>query len=72
MHGEKRNLRVYRVLVGKPEVERPLIGPRHGWGNNIQIDFKEIWWGSMDWLDLSQDRVLWRALVNTVLNFRVP
>jgi hypothetical protein len=68
--GEKRN--VYRILVGKPEKKRPLGRPRRRWVDNIKIDLREIGWDGMDWIDLVQDRDQWRALVNTVVNLRVP
>jgi hypothetical protein len=68
--GEKRN--VYRILVGKPEGERPLGRPRRRWEDNNRIDLRKIGWGGMDWIDLAQDRDQWRTLVNTVLNLRVP
>jgi hypothetical protein len=67
---EKRN--AYRILVGKPEGKRPLGRPRHRWVDNIKIDLGEIGWDGVDWVDLAQDRDQWRALVNTVLNLRVP
>jgi hypothetical protein len=67
---EKRN--VYRILVGKPEEKRPLGRPRPRWVYNIKMDFREIEWGDMDWIDLAQDRNQWRAVVNTVMNLRVP
>jgi hypothetical protein len=67
---EKRN--AYRILVGKPEGKRPLGRPRRRWEDNIRIDLREIGWGGMDWIDLAQDRDQWRALVNTVMNLRVP
>jgi hypothetical protein len=67
---EKRN--AYRILVGKPEGKRPLGRPRHRWVNNIKMDLREIGWYGMDWIDLVQDRDQWRALVNTVMNLRVP
>jgi hypothetical protein len=70
MHGEKRN--AYRILVGKPEGKRPLGRPRRKWEGNIKMDVREIEWGGMDWIDLAQDRDQWRALVNTVMNLRVP
>jgi hypothetical protein len=68
--GEKRN--AYRILVGKPEGKRPLGRPRLRWEENIRMDLREIGWGGMDWIDLAQDRDQWRALVNTVMNLRVP
>jgi hypothetical protein len=68
--GKKRN--AYRILVGKPEGKSPLGRPRHRWEDNIRIDPREIRWGGMDWIDLVQDRDQWRALVNTVMNLRVP
>jgi hypothetical protein len=68
--GEKRN--AYRILVGKPEGRRPLGRPRHRWVDNIKMDLTEIGLDGMDWVDLAQDRDHWRALVNTVINLRVP
>jgi hypothetical protein len=68
--GEKRN--AYRILVGKPEGKRPLGRQRRRWVDNIKMDLREIGWYDMDWIDLAQDRDQWRALVNTVMNFRVP
>jgi hypothetical protein len=67
---EKRN--AYRIFVGKREGKRPLRRPRRRWVDNINMDLREIGWGGMGWLDLAQDRVQRRALVNTVMNFRVP
>jgi hypothetical protein len=64
--GEKRN--TYRILMGKPEGKRPL----GRWVDNIKMDLREIGWSSMDWIDLAQDRVQWRPLMNTVMNLRVP
>ena len=61
---------VHRVLVGKPEGKRPLGRPRRRWEDNIKMDLQEV--GCWDWMDLAQDRDMWRALVNTVRNFRVP
>jgi 3-oxoacyl-ACP reductase-like protein len=63
---------VYRVLVGKPEEMRPLGRPRRRWEDNIKMDFQEVGCGGMDWIGLAQDRDRWRALVNEVMNFRVP
>jgi hypothetical protein len=62
----------YRILVGKSEGKRPLGRPRRRWVNNIKIDFREIEWDGVDWIDLAQDRDQWRALVNTVMKFWVP
>jgi hypothetical protein len=62
---EKRN--AYKILVGKPEGKRPLGRPRHRWVDDIKADLREIGWGGMDWIDLAEDRDLWRALVNRVL-----
>jgi hypothetical protein len=61
-----------RLLVGKPEGKRPLGRPRHRWADNIRMDLRELGWGDVDWIDLTQDRNRWRALVNSVLNLRVP
>jgi hypothetical protein len=68
--GEKRN--TYRLLVGKPEGRRPLRRPICRWLDNIRMDLVEVGWGDVDWIDLAQDRDRWRALVNSVLNLRVP
>jgi hypothetical protein len=68
--GEKRN--VCNLLVGKPEGKRPLGRPRHRWIDNIMIDLLEIGLGVVDWIGLAQDRYRWRALVNGVMNLRVP
>jgi hypothetical protein len=67
---EKRN--AYRLLVGKPEGMRPLGRPRHRWVDNIKMDLGEVGWGDVDWIGLAKDRNTWRALVNSVLNPRVP
>jgi hypothetical protein len=68
--GEKRN--AYRILVGKPEGKRTLRNRRRRWVDNIKMDIREMGWGGMDWIDLTQDRDQWRALVNMVMNLRVP
>ena len=63
---------VYRVLVGKLEGKRPLGRPRLGWEDNIKMDLQEVGRGCGDWMELAQDRDRWRALVNAVMNLRVP
>ena len=60
-----------RVLVGKPEGKRPLVRPRHRWRDNIKVNFQEVGWEDMDWIDLVQNRDSWRALVNAVMNLEV-
>jgi hypothetical protein len=64
--GAKMN--AYRLLVGK----RPLGRPTRRWVDNIRMDIGEVEWGDMDWIGLAKDRNRWRALVNSVLNLRVP
>jgi hypothetical protein len=64
--------KAYRILVGKPEGKRPLERPRRRWVDNIKVDLTEIGWDGVDWIELAQDRDQWRALVNTVMNLRVP
>jgi hypothetical protein len=68
--GEKRN--VYKLMVGKPEGKRPLGRPRRRWIDNIKMDLLEIGFSGVDWIGLAQDRYRWRALVNSVMNLRVP
>jgi len=63
---------VHVVLVGKPERKRPLGSPRRRLQGNVKTDFQELGGGCGDWLELAQDRERWRALVSTVMNFRVP
>jgi len=62
---------VYRDLVGKPEGKRQLVRPRRRWEDNITMDLQEVGCGSMDWIELAQNRDWWRALVNAVMNIRV-
>ena len=68
--GEGRGM--HRVLVGKLEEKRRLGRPRRRWKNNIKMDFQEVGRGCVDWMEMAQYRVRWRALVSTVMNFRVP
>ena len=68
--GERRG--VYRVLVGKPEEKRPLGRPRRRWEDNIKTDLQEVGCGGIDWIELAHDKDRWRALVNAVMNLRVP
>jgi len=63
---------VYRVLVGKPEGKRPLGRSRRRWEDNIKMDLQEVGCGGIDWIELAQDKDRWRALVNAVMNLRVP
>jgi hypothetical protein len=69
-NGENRN--AYRLFVGKPEGKSPLGRPRRMWVDNIRMDLGEVGWGDVDWIGLAQDRNRWRALLNSVLNLRVP
>jgi hypothetical protein len=63
---------VYRVLVGRPEGKRPLGRPRRRWEDNIWLNLRETGIDSTNWIRLAQDRVRWRAFVNTVMSLRVP
>jgi hypothetical protein len=71
-HVARMGENVYRLLVGKPEGKRPLGGPRRRWIDNIKMDLLEIGLNVVDWIGLAQDRYSWRALVNSVMNLRVP
>jgi hypothetical protein len=68
--GETRN--ACRILLVKPEGKRPLGTPSRKWVDNIKMDVREIKWDGMDWIDVAQDKHQLRALVNTVMNLRVP
>jgi hypothetical protein len=68
--GEVRG--AYNILVGRPEGRRPLARPRCRWEDNIEMDLREIVFGDVYWIHWAQDRDRWRALVNTVMNLRVP
>jgi hypothetical protein len=70
MNGEKRN--AYRILVRKPEGKRQLGRPRRRWIDNIKMDLLEIGVNVEAWIGLAQDRYRWGALVNSVMNLRVP
>jgi hypothetical protein len=67
--GEERN--TYKVLVGNPKGRRPLGRPRRRWENGIKMDLGETGWGSVDWIQLAEDRDRWRAVVNVVMKLRV-
>ena len=68
--GEGRG--VYRVWVGKPEEKRSLGRPRSRWEGNIKMDLQEVGCGIMGWIELAQDRDSWWALLNDVMNIRIP
>jgi hypothetical protein len=61
----------YNILVGKHDGKRPFVTPRHRCQDNIRMDLRETWYKDMDWMHLAQNTDQWRALVNTVINFRV-
>jgi hypothetical protein len=68
--GEEEN--AYRLLAGNPDGKKPLGKPRRKWVDNIRMDLGEVGWGNLGWIGLAQDRNRWRAVVNSVLNLRVP
>jgi hypothetical protein len=68
--GEVRG--AYNILVGRPEGRRPLRRPRRRWEDNIKMDLRETGFGDVDWIHWAQDRDSWRAIMNTVMNLRVP
>ena len=61
-----------RILVGRPDRKRLLARPTHRWEDNIKMDYQEVGWGGMDWIDLAQERDRWWALVNAIMNLQVP
>jgi hypothetical protein len=69
-NGEKSN--ACRIFERKPQGKRPVGRPRSSWLDNFKMDLREIGWDGIHWIDLVQDRDQWRALVNTVMNLRVP
>jgi hypothetical protein len=64
-------IKVFKVLMGKPEGKRSLGRPRRKWEDGIRMDLKEIGLGGVDWIRLSQDRDRWRAVVSAVMNLRI-
>jgi hypothetical protein len=62
----------FRILVGIPEGRRPLRKPRRRWEDNIKMDLQEVGWNGVAWFGMAPDRERWRALVNAVMNLRVP
>jgi hypothetical protein len=70
--GMEEKRKAYRLLVGKPEGKRPLGRTRRRWVDNVRMDLGEVGWSDVDWIGLAKDRNRWRALVNSVLNLRVP
>jgi hypothetical protein len=67
--GEER--KVYKALVGKPKGKRPRGRPRRRWEDELRMELREIGWGSVDWIQLAQDRHQWHSLVNTTINLQV-
>ena len=72
MAGMEEGRGVHKVLVGKPEGKRPLGRQTRRWEDNIKMNLEEVGRGCADWMELSEDRDRWRALVSTVMNFGVP
>jgi hypothetical protein len=68
----EEKINAYKLLVGKPERKIPLRRPRRRWVDDIKIDLTELGWDGMDWINLAQYMDQWRALVNIVMNLRVP
>jgi hypothetical protein len=62
----------YRILAGKPEGKRPVGRPRCRLEDNIKMDLREMAWGRLDWIHVTQDRNQWRALVSTIMKLEVP
>jgi hypothetical protein len=65
-------MNAYRLLVGKPEGKRPLGRPRRRWVDNIRMDLGEVECDDVDWIGMAQDRNRWIALVDSILNLRIP
>jgi hypothetical protein len=63
---------LHKIVVGKPEGRSPLGRTKLKWENNIKMYFREVGWGNMDWVDLALDREKCQAVVNAVMNLRVP
>jgi hypothetical protein len=63
---------IIQDFVGRPEGKRPLGRPRLRWEDSIKMDLQAVGWEGVDWIDMAQDRDRWRALVNAVMNLRVP
>jgi hypothetical protein len=65
----EEEIKVYKVLVGKPEGKRPLVRPRRRWEDGIRVDLREIGLGGVNWIRLAQDRGRWRPVVSAVMTF---
>jgi hypothetical protein len=68
----REKINAYSIVMGKPECKTPLGRQRRRLVDNIKIDLREIGWDGMDWIDPARDRDQWRALVNAVMNLRIP